>query len=225
MTTTFKDFLDNQFEVRGGLSEIVEKHSPGTLRRLGGNLLHRGVSSNMGKFQGMWSAVDVPTEVFIKSVRKDRKPRNTNTELSRRIDNWFRRKFDWAPRAEGVFVFGEEGRFSTSAYGVNQCVVFPVGKFSYVWSPKVDDLYTEIPSKIFNDVSGRWGPAATYDNDRFSQEKFDEYMESLGYTNNKIEKGAKMGAEIMIDCDEILLIKYNTSDHLDKIRTELLGKS
>jgi len=77
--------------------------------------------------------------------RKDRKPRDTPLHIHKLIDDIFKDKFGWKPRSEGVFV--NPNKTVISEYG-NAYIFIPIGKYEYLWSPKIDDLYNEIKLTI-----------------------------------------------------------------------------
>jgi len=89
-----------------------------------------------------------------KSVRKDRIPLNMDQEESDRLDVGFQKKFGWKARSNGVFVTGS--LINASGYAGltgGAYIFFAIGDFKYVWSPRVEDLYTDIP-KLMSAVRG-----------------------------------------------------------------------
>lgn len=75
--------------------------------------------------------------------RKDRKPRDMPKELHKFLDNVFKDNFGWYVRSEGVFVasdryFAED--FSDT--GGDAYLFFPIGRYDYIWSPVIKDIYT-----------------------------------------------------------------------------------
>lgn len=80
------------------------------------------------------------TIISIRS-RKDRFPKDISSELHETFDDMFKAKFGWYARSEGVFCTSNQ--IMAKAYGhVN--FFFPVGKYQYIWSPKIDDLYGQV---------------------------------------------------------------------------------
>lgn len=70
--------------------------------------------------------------------RKDRKPFDTSEYVHRILDNEFKKKFGWKARSEGVFTTASE--YITGQYGKSY-LFFPIGKYKYVYSLKIRDLY------------------------------------------------------------------------------------
>ena len=136
-----------------------------------------------------------------KTVRKDRKPKDTPIKFHKNVDEIFFKKWGWRPRSGGLFVTGSV-RFS-SLYGPKG-IVFPVGKFKFLWNPNVHDLYS------YMDVIEVLG-------------KGDEIIGS--YKDKDMCKAIKSFKEIMIDCKSYYvincsqLIKYLTNDEVFAMET------
>lgn len=74
-------------------------------------------------------------------TRKDRTPRDIKVNTHTLIDNYFEKKFGIRYRSKSVFVSGSKG--SAEYYG-SVYAVFPIGEFTFIWSPKVVDLYSNL---------------------------------------------------------------------------------
>lgn len=72
------------------------------------------------------------------SVRSDRKPRDMPKDLHNLLDKTFLEMFGWKARSEGVFVTS-----GATWEGEKDSLFFPIGKFKYIWSPRINDLYME----------------------------------------------------------------------------------
>jgi len=91
-----------------------------------GSVLYRGSNDHVSSFKKKTSRLN------------DRIPRDTNSDLHDELNFYFRRKFGWNVR-NGVFA---SSSYTLSSYFGDYCYIFiPVGKFEYVWSPVVNDLY------------------------------------------------------------------------------------
>jgi len=75
-----------------------------------------------------------------KSTRSDRMPKDTSMMMHNLIDEVMEDQYGWKPRSEGLFCTGD--RYGTESYG-NKYIIFPVGKFEYIWSPNVRDSYSQ----------------------------------------------------------------------------------
>jgi len=85
--------------------------------------------------------------------RKDRRPKDMPEELHETFDDLFHKKFGWYVRSEGVFVTGD--KVLSASYGTPY-LFFPIGKYKYVWSSKIMDLYTEIENEEYFGDAESW---------------------------------------------------------------------
>lgn len=90
---------------------------------------------------------------FIKEIkpRKNRQPKDMIIELQELLDEKFNKKFGWRPRSEGVFATYSDR--TATEYGSETYIFFPVGKYKYLYSPEVDDLYTETETEDILDYA------------------------------------------------------------------------
>ena len=74
-------------------------------------------------------------EYFLKiKPRKDRRPLDTDIESHKILDKAFYNVFGWKARSEGVFAIPK-------GWSMDDHFFFPIGKYKYIWSPFVDDLF------------------------------------------------------------------------------------
>ncbi len=82
------------------------------------------------------------------SVRKNRKPRLVDSELHKLMGDYSKDKFGWNIREKGLFTTkSEEG---AKIWG-SPVIVFPIGKFDYVWSNNVRGLYARYDEWTLHD--------------------------------------------------------------------------
>ena len=94
-------------------------------------LLYRGMHQN-----------DVPADILTPAtVRKDRKPLDTNKLSSEIVDDWLFNLVKWRPRSAGLFVTSITR--NARDYGVPY-LVFPIGPFDYLWSPVISDMMVAV---------------------------------------------------------------------------------
>ena len=137
---------------------------------------------------------------YKKKVRKKRRPLDTPLVVHRYIDKIMKKKFGWRPRGSGLFCFSSS--VQSSAFWV-----FPVGKFEFVYSNKIDDLTVHLAQAI--------GTGPTSMKYKFDEEKdmpvikqsMDKALKTYKNTNFRrcLELGTDM--EISIRCDHAYLIK------------------
>jgi len=73
-------------------------------------------------------------------VKSGRLAKDTSQETHNILNDLFKKRFKWYVR-NGVMTTGNIS--DASSYGTVY-LFFPIGKYKFVWSPKVDDLYSEI---------------------------------------------------------------------------------
>lgn len=76
-----------------------------------------------------------------KKSRQDREPKDMDDTTSEYLNGLFKKKFGWYARSAGVFATSKTD--DAEEYG-KPFFFFPIGKYKYIWSPKIGDLYTKI---------------------------------------------------------------------------------
>lgn len=93
--------------------------------------------------------------------RPDRQPKDTPQIYHDMIDDIFKKKYGWRARSEGVFASGE---VMAKEYG-KAYLFFPVNGYKYLWSEKIQDLYSDVVENF----------------DLFTNEHWAEWSEEYGY--------------------------------------------
>jgi hypothetical protein len=96
------------------------------IKECGRKLLYRGVSSDEA--------------ILVKTARKSRTPKDTSIEVHKMLDKMFYEEFGVRPRSHGVFATSDIN--ASLDYGTPY-VFLPKGKYSYIWSPKISDLFSD----------------------------------------------------------------------------------
>jgi len=86
----------------------------------------------------VWRGMRNPASGKFK-VRTERKPLDTPLDVHIKLNEIFKKHFGWQCRSEGLLTTGD--RTVASSYG-NAHQIFPIGKFRFVWSKNVHDLYS-----------------------------------------------------------------------------------
>lgn len=139
-------------------------------------------------FRGM----NVPVKkgrVIKKHIQQKRKPLNTSRIVHKYIDSWFEENFGHNFRSNAYFGTGDLEY--ASKYGV-PCAIFPAGKFKYVWSPKVNDLFGDM---LFN------VPSLYKSEDNMNSEtaaELEDYLKRSHYVDSELISAIKSGNEIMV---------------------------
>lgn len=161
--------------------EVIRRECRSFLEHADGHLLLRGV--NLHELKGK------SENVYLKQVRKDRMPRDTDPEIHQALDEWFFKKFGIHARSKSMFGVGdtERGRRITLDYG-DVCAVFPRGDFKFVWSPSIKDLFDY--ALIHSSESA----------------ELIALLEKKGYTTSNLPKALESGHEIMVECESYFAV-------------------
>jgi hypothetical protein len=92
----------------------------------------------------LWRGTYARTKTLIRvTPRMDRTPKDTPEKVHDELNDRFKKKFGWEVRSEGVFA--TSGYSSAADYGTPH-IFFPVGKYKYVFNPRIEDLWNQIES-------------------------------------------------------------------------------
>lgn len=120
---TFKQFLT---EDKFTLDDIVRDCTE-FLKQCGGKPLYRGIKE-----------IDKTSGIVLQHTRTDRKPRDMNPELSKRLDLAIEKKVGFKTRSAGTFATSDS--IIADGYGT-LCFVFPKNGFKFAWSPVIKDPF------------------------------------------------------------------------------------
>jgi hypothetical protein len=142
----------------------------------GGDLLWRGTEKRV-------------KDIKIFTPRTDRRPRDTDEEVHKYVDDYFNTVHGWKARSMGVFT--TNNRYSTKQYG-RPYVFFPIGKYKYLWNPEVKDLKAYMPDQV-------------------SDFGFDVVAEGImrvveGYKNTNLKQATVRDSEVMFLCKSYYLV-------------------
>jgi hypothetical protein len=118
-----------------------------------------------------------------------RKPQATGTHIHDALNEWFTKKFG-EPFRNALFT-ASKADFAAD-YG-NLYLVFPTGNFSFIWSPKVGDLYdydSQLDEALEEDKEHRYFDV--------TNGYFGDAMKEFGYRNSGLIPALESGNEIMI---------------------------
>jgi len=80
-------------------------------------------------------------DIEIFPSRQERKPKDTSKEAQKILDRLFKKKFGWKPRSTGIFTL--RYKVSVMEYG-DPYLFFPIGKFKFLYSSQIIDLYDRL---------------------------------------------------------------------------------
>lgn len=201
---TFKQFLAEEEPI--DLNELLNTECHSFFQQTDGQaVLYRGIVQ-LKNLAGKVMVGNRPVDYYRMTVRKDRAPMTMARPLSEIVDNFFQKKFGFKARSEAFFCYGMGAERYARQYGNHPCVVFPIGPFNCVWSPKAPDLWDEISA-----VS----PSEYYSNeDGYQEDKVEKILNDLGYRDDEFDKAAAGRVELMIECDEYIAIPYGSNKHI-----------
>lgn len=141
------------------------------------------------KGQFLWRGSEKQVDSYKKlTPRTDRKPKDMFQERHEKLDKAFDKIFGWKARSQGVFCYGSPTY--AESYG-EPFLVFPIGKFKFLWSPTIKDLYVQI------------GELLNYKN--FS---YEEIVKKFYQEKNLKEAIDKKSNEIIIGCKSYYLVNH-----------------
>lgn len=188
---TFKEFiLDGSNDIK----ELILTNCGSFLFQCGGEIMYRGMNGINLKQESTYN--EKPIQWDILTSKTDRAPKNTELLVSGFIDDYFEEKFGWKARSSGTFVTGND-RYA-SDYG-HPYMIFPIGKFNFVWSERVKDLFFKTPS-----VDGPY-----HTSDEALRARTYEVLDNGEYKNTDLEAALTFGNEIMVQCNRYYAVQIN----------------
>jgi len=189
-------------------------------------LLYRGRKSPIFPWRAM------------KSNIADRLPKDTPKNIHDMLNVMFQKKFGWKCR-NGVFASSDINMVND--YG-DPYVFVPIGRFKFVWSNKIDDLWSTIEHSEYaffpgeeegmlrdqyefeysEGKSGKWEgkvwvPDESWEDfiDIFQTSKKAYYKDILsGYMDDDLKYAMNKGNEIMFNCDSYFMINLKLEDEV-----------
>ena len=153
----------------------------------------KGTLGTLVRMQGGTSS----NPFLLKTIRKEREPLDTFEPIHEITDNWFNKEFGWKARSNVIFCWGKP--FSNiSDILTNYYLVFPVGKYKYVWSPEVNDLteYLEADKDFYHGKHPE-------------KEEMDDILDRLvdaKYTDKNIRRAVVSYNEVMINAKSAYMV-------------------
>lgn len=105
-----------------------------------------GIQSGCGQFlkefkKPIFRGIENYPDFGNRVPRRDRRSLSLGDVLHSTFDICFDKVFGWKPRSQGVFATGDDQQ--ANIYG-DVYYFFPLDGYEYIWSPEVEDLYTDI---------------------------------------------------------------------------------
>jgi len=161
--------------------------------------------SNGTLYRGCKGKVDVFKKI---TPRSNRIPVDITVDIHKRLDVLFKEKFGWKVRSEGVFTTGS--KFVAGCYGGDDggYIVFPIGKYKFVWSPKVYDMWDTL-RYTYNLTAGESGgkKQSLYTIGLTTHEKILKDIVN-SFIDKNLEKGIESGNEITLKVGSYYLVEH-----------------
>lgn len=173
------------------IAKIIKKDCKPFLQAKKGckkNWLFRGSKLSTAKF------------IIRKTVRKNRRPTDTPREVHKLIDNAFLKRFGWRARSNAVFGLGSHSLHFPHLAGGQEWLCFPIGKFKFIWSDEIADLYGDYIEMLELGLE---------------EEMLDNLMNK--YTDKNFCAALDSGHEIMIQCKEYYMVNKSIFSYLTKL--------
>lgn len=120
------------------------------------------IKTNCQPFLKEWGSIPTPTYAmfrgqynewpeYIHHTLADREPTGMSKTIQKELDSFFKMEFGYKYRSDHiVFVTGRSA--NAEQFG-NPCVIFPIGRFSYLWCPEIYDInYTLLNNISVDDI-------------------------------------------------------------------------
>lgn len=184
----FKQFIINETS-----SELSAPKSITALKKI----LDRDCAPFMKEMGHDWDMISLYRGIYLHQsrksivkikVNKNRKPKDIPLNLHKMFNAMFEEEHGVdSIRSESIFATGNSN--IAKRYGIIY-VIFPIGDYTYWWSPKVADLWHQVDRK----------DSISYDYSKL----FSKLIPT--YKNTNLKKGIKSYNEIMILCDNYYAI-------------------
>ena len=165
------------------ISKLIKRDCKKFLKESQKRPVYRGISERQFEFKKF-------------KVRKDRKPTDMDISLHKDINTKFK-ELHGVKNIRSVSLFGTGSIEHVERYG-EAYYIFPIGNYTYWWSPKVVDLHDKLYFKNIYNID-----------DIVPENK--EWLNKLlkSYIDKDLPGAIKSGNEIMFLCDEYYAMDLN----------------
>lgn len=165
-------------------------------------------------YEPMYSGRKSSEEFFTRAVRKNRKPTDTHLLVSKDLDEKFQGMFGYPARSNSIFCTGDLS--DSEEYG-SAYMIFPIGKYKYLWSDDIGDLYLHLTRFADDGVHKRkkGNPLLQHFVDKEAPgidiyDLFGMYFEEVS------EEGGEYGQYVYEDENEEILVPKNRTKEAEK---------
>ena len=148
----------------------------------------------------LWRGMRDSREFILKEVRKtDRKTVDTPKPVHDTLNHAFSKLFG-IPYRNGLFATGKKA--DALSYG-NEFLIFPAGRFKFIWSPQIKDIWDELVTKFYINRD--------HNQSKEELERIYEYFTTTDlYRVDSLPTAIRSGHEIMIWCDAYYAINNDS---------------
>lgn len=157
-------------------------------------------------------------------VRDDRKPFSTTPEEHAVLDKMFKKKFGWNVRSNSAFATGHQSHADVYGYVY---MFFPKGKYKFVYSTKVEDLWGRLGIDRKDEYMKWLEKNKKSHNPESSKEWVDIWlkggmMEKVmqpiidTYTDKNLATAIEKGVEIAFNCKSYYIVDFEYIDALSE---------
>lgn len=213
---SFKQFIrENENDQRDDLiklADTIKKECQPYLKETNGKLVFDLC---------LWRGIKNIHADGIYDVRKDRLPKDTKPVIHDLMDEYFVKNFGTSFRKAALFATGDA--VMAHVHGPTHAI-FPIGKYSYIWSKRAHDIFTILPFELSSAIiflTNRKEQNKITDKEeqqlKDSKEKFMEWMDGMDYNDDGLLRGIETGCEIMIACDKYIAVPRRDVDLSDDV--------
>ncbi len=150
------------------------------------------------------------------SPRQDRMPKDMDYDLYNYLDEWSMENFGWKWRSQGVFTM--DNKYYADQYGTETHIFFPIGRYKYLYHPKVSDIMDIVPAYEYVeqfDAGDQSDPFAYRQGKQFDKMLYGYKDKGLARYAHKSDNSI----EVVWYCKEYYLVH---TDHLRDVREYIL---
>lgn len=201
-------------EVTKFINTVVRDCRPYLMAKEPEQFLYRGMNSD-------------EFAAYNKPIRKNRIPKDMPEIIHETIDSYFKKHFGVYFRSNAIFTISDYN--FADAYGTVYAV-YPVGRFQFLWSPNVKDLFTKLAGilsknydvdiDMFKSEDLNKDDIARY---RTALNDIPNILENLKYKNTDLDNAIDAQTEVMLSGStyHALSVRHNEKESLIDIENKI----
>jgi hypothetical protein len=167
-------------------------------------------------------------DFIVKKVRKDRYPKDTPQDWHEAFDDALKDNFGWNARSEGLFCTADTAM--SGGYGNALYVVFPKGKFDYIYSREIKDLYAHIEGNEGQYMDPSWELRREWEEnygDEFGEDSYNGEWTYEGYSYGTLgsDKDEAVDSVYQDEFDDEISELATWEEDLEELSTEEIANA